>query len=101
MRVSPSCPRSAGGGFYAFEDLVSATCRIEVVPLGGLDLSPQDAGGDDAVDSDFDPATAWTAPIVFAAGSVVANVDAGLRVVVLLVDDFESNDLGRWSTVVP
>ena len=92
---------TAGGGFYAFGELASATYLVEVVPLGALDLSPQDAGGDDALDSDFDPTTARTEPIVFSAGTVVAKIDAGLQIVVVFVDNFESGDLDRWSTQAP
>ena len=92
---------TSGGGFYAFEELASATYQVEVVPLGLLDLSPQNAGGDDAIDSDFDPVTARTAPIIFTAGSVVANIDAGLQVLVIFVDNFENGDLGRWTLSTP
>ena len=62
---------------------------------------PANVGGDDSVDNDFDPLTGRTPPIAFATGTVVANVDAGLRVVLLLVDGFESGDLSRWTAVTP
>ncbi|MEJ6402773.1 SdrD B-like domain-containing protein, partial [Yoonia sp. 2307UL14-13] len=41
-------------------------------------LVDQDAGDDDAVDSDADPATGLTAPITVVAGETTEDVDAGL-----------------------
>lgn len=90
-----------GGGAYAFEALASGTYYVEIVPLGAIDLSPKDVGGDDTIDSDFDPATARTSQIAFTSPGVVAHVDAGLRVVVLFVGNFEDGDLSRWVVVQP
>ncbi len=92
---------TTGGGSYSFGGLLTASYIIEVAPAGPFVFSPQDAGGDDAVDSDVDPGSGRTAPIAFTTGSQVVNVDAGLRYLTLFVDGFESGDTSTWSVVAP
>ncbi|MCD4687226.1 MAG: hypothetical protein K8S97_14960 [Anaerolineae bacterium] len=43
---------TAGGGYYSFADQPEGNYTLQVVPLGFI--SPQDQGGDDALDNDFD-----------------------------------------------
>ncbi len=90
---------TTGGGSYSFGGLLTATYIVEVAPAGPFVFSPQDAGGDDALDSDVDPGSGRTAPIDFTTGSQVVNVDAGLRYLTLFVDGFATAILppGRWS----
>lgn len=92
---------TTGGGSYSFGGLLTATYIVEVAPAGPFVFSPQDAGGDDALDSDVDPGSGRTAPIAFTTGSQVVNVDAGLRYLTLFVDGFATGDTFAWSVVAP
>ncbi len=67
-----------GAGAYNFTGLAPGTYLVEVVPPAGLDITRIDAGGDDSVDSDVDPVTGRSAPVVVASGDVDDTVDAGL-----------------------
>ena len=72
-------------GNYAFEDVVPGEYYVEVdaatsTIASGFVLAFQDVGGDDAVDSDFDPVTARSGTIVVTTASADINdVDAGLH----------------------
>ncbi|HFD39354.1 MAG TPA: DUF11 domain-containing protein, partial [Anaerolineae bacterium] len=44
-------------GYYTFTRLIPGNYFVEFVPPPGYDISPQDQGGDDALDSDADPLT--------------------------------------------
>ncbi|GBC61613.1 hypothetical protein DENIS_2575 [Desulfonema ishimotonii] len=68
------------GGAYRFSGLLSGSYSIEVVPPDGYSVSPQDQGGDDAGDSDIDPATNRTALISLSAGEARSDADAGLGI---------------------
>ncbi|MBN1887094.1 MAG: choice-of-anchor J domain-containing protein [Thermoflexales bacterium] len=64
-------------GEYAFKDLAPGAYAVEVIPPTGFGFSPQDAGSDEALDSDVSPATGRTALVNLAAGSTL-SLDAGL-----------------------
>ncbi len=65
-------------GSYTFDDLAqSDDYSVRFDNPTGLDFAGQDAGGDDAVDSDVD-ATGTTGLISVVAGETTADVDAGL-----------------------
>lgn len=66
-------------GQYLFTNLLPGTYEVEfgTIPTG-ITFTQQDAGGNDALDSDANPATGRTAGIVLAAGDVNLSVDAGL-----------------------
>ncbi|NUQ38736.1 MAG: carboxypeptidase regulatory-like domain-containing protein [Caldilineales bacterium] len=51
---------------------------VEFEPPTGYEITRQDEGVDDAVDSDADPVTGRTGVITLTAGAVIADVDAGL-----------------------
>lgn len=70
-------------GAYVFPDLPAGDYRVEVDLPEGRTPTVRDAGDDDSADSDLDPATATTGPLVVAVGSdgaitQVGSVDAGL-----------------------
>ncbi len=69
-------------GEYIVEDLPADTYTVEFTVPGGREFTAQDAGGDDALDSDPNPATGITAEIVLAAGEDNVDVDAGILPVV-------------------
>lgn len=63
---------------YQFGDLCAGAYRIAISPVGNQNVSPQDAGTDDTVDSEFDTTTAQTILLSVAESQAVLNVDAGL-----------------------
>ena len=65
-------------GFYLFDNLQAGTYTIRFVTVDGFVFSPQDVGGDEAIDSDADVVTGITGPITLEAGDHVTNVDVGL-----------------------
>ena len=66
-------------GAYSFTDLEPGDYTV-VFTLPGSDwsFSPQDQGGDDALDSDADPATGASPTITLASGEDNDTIDAGL-----------------------
>ncbi len=64
-------------GKYSFTITVPGDYVVEFEAPAGFTASPQDAGGDDALDSDADETTGSTASITVAAGSSNDTVDAG------------------------
>src|SRR5690606_33681434 len=64
-------------GIYRFLDLPPGNYSIEVVIPAGYTISPQDAGGDDTLDSDVD-ATGRTIQTALDSGENEPNWDAGL-----------------------
>jgi hypothetical protein len=65
-------------GFYSFNNLPGGCYRVGVVLPAGMQFSPQDQGGNDALDSDVNPATAMTGDINLAPGQNNNTIDAGL-----------------------
>jgi subtilisin family serine protease len=63
-------------GNYAFQSVAAGTYRLKFDPPIGITFSPMDQG-DDLGDSDVDPVTRMTGPIVVS-GAVDNTVDAGL-----------------------
>ncbi|MBX9583903.1 MAG: carboxypeptidase regulatory-like domain-containing protein [Gemmataceae bacterium] len=69
---------TSGTGLYLFAGLGAGTYRVEFVLPSGYTFSPKDQGGDDARDSDADPATGRTGTFTLTAGQVRADLDAGM-----------------------
>ena len=68
-----------GDGNYYFPNLDPGTYEVEFSNLpSGYGFTDQDAGSDDAADSDADPVTGRTAGVILAAGDINTTVDAGL-----------------------
>jgi hypothetical protein len=79
-------------GFYLFPDLVSGDycvefdintvpadfCKTDGFDLGAPRFTAQNAGNDDALDSDADPLDGITGPVNLATGEVNLTVDAGV-----------------------
>ena len=73
---------------------------VKFVPQSSLfAFSPQDAGGDDTLDSDADPTTGETDPFPISAGVLDDTIDAGL-LPMPFADGFESGDSSAWSATV-
>ena len=64
-------------GFYLFPELTPGDYVLEFVAPTAEMWSPQDVGGDDAIDSDVDPTDGRTSPITLMSG-VEADADAGI-----------------------
>ncbi|MFK7733111.1 MAG: SdrD B-like domain-containing protein [Pseudomonadales bacterium] len=63
---------------YQFSDLCAANYRVLVSPAGNQTVSPQNAGTDDAIDSDIEATTAQTALLSLAQSQAIIDTDAGL-----------------------
>ncbi|MEO1368535.1 MAG: SdrD B-like domain-containing protein, partial [Acidobacteriota bacterium] len=88
-------------GVYGFLGVATGSYRIEVVlPTDGV-FSSQDIGADDLIDSDVDPATGRSELFSYTAAGASRSWDAGLRILPLFADGFESGDLSTWSAIVP
>ncbi len=67
-----------GTGFYLFPDLVPGTYKLTFTsPGAGFNASPQDQGGDDALDSDGNPTTLMTVNTVLESGESDLTWDQG------------------------
>ena len=65
-------------GFYQFADLTPGEeYQVEFPTDNGLEISPQDQGDDDAVDSDADPTTGLSQIVVLESGENNPTIDAG------------------------
>ena len=66
-------------GFYKFVNLTPAVYSIQFTNLpSGFAFTGKDLGGNDAIDSDADPANGKTAQVTLAAGDNNVSLDAGL-----------------------
>ncbi len=86
-------------GWYRFDDLVSGTYKLEVVPPAGAAFTLQDQGTEDSTDSDVDPTTGRTDVFAYTANDVDLSRDAGL-VLPIFADGFESGDTSAWSSTM-
>ena len=68
---------SSVAGVYGFPGLAPGIYTVQFVTPSGWALSLQDAGGDDALDSDASMTTGLTAPIVLLSGQTNLTADAG------------------------
>lgn len=67
-------------GFYTFVNLDPGTYIVGFSGLpAGATLSPNDQGGDDALDSDANPITAKTPPVTLGPGDYDPTLDAGIH----------------------
>jgi fimbrial isopeptide formation D2 family protein/uncharacterized repeat protein (TIGR01451 family) len=69
---------TAADGSYSFAGLQPGDYSVEFVPPAGYSISPQNQGGDDAADSDVDPATNRTETFTLDAGENDPSLDAGM-----------------------
>lgn len=88
-------------GIYQFLGIASGMYRVEVVPPVDGVFSTQNVGSDDLVDSDIDPATGRTELFEYTVSSASRSWDAGLRILPLFADGFESGTMEAWSEILP
>lgn len=69
---------TSNNGYYAFNDVPAGSYYVKVAPPIGYQVSPKDAGADNA-DSDIDPVTFNTGSITVVNGTVNLTIDAGLN----------------------
>jgi uncharacterized repeat protein (TIGR01451 family) len=70
--------RTGAQGDYRFINLPPGDYAVQFLPTAAYTASPQDAGGDDAADSDVNPETKRTPVIALAAGENELTADMGL-----------------------
>ncbi len=73
-----SSTSSAVDGSYAFTGIAPGTYRVRFGTVGTYELTDQDQGGDDTVDSDPDPVSGETALFTVTSGESNPTLDAGL-----------------------
>ncbi len=76
-----------GTGIYNFPDPAPGTYYLSFTAPTGFAFSPSDQGGNDAVDSDVDPLSGFTAVFALVAGETALLWDAGLVPVTAQVGD--------------
>ncbi len=72
----PSTP-GVETGWYGFDELPPGTYRLEFVPTAAHGPTIENAGGDDAADSDVDPLTGLSHLVVLDPGENDSTIDAG------------------------
>ncbi|MGE5621330.1 MAG: SdrD B-like domain-containing protein [archaeon] len=82
-------------GKYLFSNLSPGSYYVKVTPLTGYAITTRDAGSNDAIDSDIDPATGQTSCITLSAGESNLTVDAGLYGNTGCIGDFVWLDLNK------
>ena len=90
-------------GVYQFAGVASGAHRIEVsLPVDGV-YSSQGFGGDtlegDLI-GDVDPSSGRSELFAYMAGSASRSWDAGLRILPIFAEGFESGDTSAWSESV-
>jgi hypothetical protein len=83
---------TGANGDYLFTGLEPGDYTVEFVEPDGYDFTLRDQGGDDAKDSDTDPATGITGCYTLAPGETNLTVDAGLYVPCATLGDYVWND---------
>jgi LPXTG-site transpeptidase (sortase) family protein len=84
---------TAGGGYYSFTNLTPGDYFVEFVPPTGYSFSPADQGGNDALDSDANPANGRTILTTLSAGENDMSWDAGLNNNLASLGNFVWNDI--------
>ncbi len=82
-------------GFYIFDDLTPGDYYVEFIEPEGYDITLQDQGADDAVDSDADPTTGRTICTTLDPGEYDPTWDCGLY---LVPQEGCTLTIGFWKT---
>ena len=83
---------TAGGGSYLFSGLAAGNYFVQFQPPSGQLFTLRDAGVNDTIDSDPDPATGLTVVFPLAAGQSDLKWDAGLLPIDLSLTKTVNND---------
>ena len=76
---NPVTTTTDANGLYQFTGLTpGGSYQVQFVEPAGFDFTVQDAGNDDAIDSDVDPATGLSQVVTLSAGENNTTIDAGL-----------------------
>jgi len=79
---------TSGGGFYLFDNLLPGSYFVAFEPPAGYNITTQNAGSDDTIDSDADPVTGQTQVVTLTAGEYNDTLDAGLNQVTASLGDY-------------
>ncbi len=75
--TSVATTTTAADGTWLVGGLPSGTYVVEYSMPPGQVPTVRDVGGDDTIDSDIDPATGTTTPVVLTTGGLIGDLDAG------------------------
>ena len=79
-------------GFYSFNDLIPDDYYVEFILPNGYSFSPQDQGGDDALDSDANTSTGKTIITTLINGENDLTWDAGMHIPPAKIGNYVWND---------
>ncbi len=89
----PITTTTGPNGGYSFTDLPLGDYRIEFIAPADTELSPADAGGNDANDSDANPANGRSPVVTLTGADPVDNtIDAGIMPILGTIGDFVWRD---------
>ena len=88
-------------GIYGFSGVATGLYRIEVTLPADAVFSTLDVGSDELIDSDVDPSTGQSELFEYTADSASRHWDAGLQILPLFADGFESGDTSAWTSSAP
>ncbi len=76
----PITTTTDANGEYSFTGLTPGEYKVMFVAPDGYIFSPQDAGGDDGLDSDANPSNGMTQTVTLESGEINDTLDAGLLI---------------------
>jgi len=77
---NPITTTTDANGSYSFTGLTPGEYKVMFVAPDGYVFSPQDAGGDDGLDSDANPSNGMTQTVTLESGDINNTLDAGLLI---------------------
>jgi protocatechuate 3,4-dioxygenase beta subunit len=70
---------TGANGNYTFTGVLPGNYLVQVLQPANMEFVLKDQGGNDAIDSDVDPANGKTASFAVASGDAIIDVDAGIK----------------------
>jgi len=98
---NPITTTTDANGEYEFTGLTPGEYKVMFVAPDGYIFSPQDAGGDDGLDSDANPSNGMTQTVTLESGEINDTLDAGLLIpnpgidIEKFVNDIDVTDLSN------
>ncbi|HYK79160.1 MAG TPA: SdrD B-like domain-containing protein, partial [Micropepsaceae bacterium] len=85
-------------GLYHFTNLTPGSYEVQFIKPTGYVFTTQNAGSDDAVDSDANTSTGKSQVVTIAAGQTNNTIDAGLHHTSAFTPDVFDGTIGFWKT---
>jgi hypothetical protein len=84
-------------GYYLFDELAEGQYLLEFIHPAEYEFCPPNSGADDVSDSDVDPLTGQTGPIILTSGQTDLSWDAGMYMIEIIDNsDGCTHGLGYW-----